>query len=136
MRIPIKPLCEQKRLRRDGTCNIYFQFFHDGEHRTFLNTQIKIPPEHWDKRKLCIKENLPKEFGDYEKLNDEIDRQLRLACDLIKFAKRQGIDELGLYVKEKFDPDLKLNKLAQEDFNLKTAYVPANKMKKQIFSLN
>ena len=95
MRIPIKPLCEQKRLRRDSTCNVYFQFFHDGEHRTFLNTQIKIPPEYWDKRKLCIKDDLPKEFGNHEKLNDEIDRQLQLASDLIKFAKRQVVAELG-----------------------------------------
>ena len=86
-----------------------------------------------DKRKLCIKDDLPKEFGYHERLNDEIDRQLQLASDLIKFAKRQGIAELGAYVKEKFDPALKLNKLAQEDFNLRTAYVPANKAKQEIF---
>ena len=91
MRIPIKPLCEQKRLRRDGACTIYFQFFHDGEHRTFLNIQIQIPPDYWGKRKLCIKESIPKEFGDHDKLNDEINRQLSLACELVKFAKRQGI---------------------------------------------
>src|SRR3954467_12831063 len=53
--------CEQKRLRSDGTSIIYFQFFHDGEHRTFLNTEIKIPPEYWDKKRLCIKDNLPEE---------------------------------------------------------------------------
>jgi len=109
MRIPIKPLCEQKRLRSDGTSLIYFQFFHDGEHRTFLNTELAIPPQYWDKRKLCVKENLPEEYGNHGKLNDEIDRQFRLACDLIKLAKRQGIAELGAYVKEKYSPNLKLN---------------------------
>ncbi|QEC69201.1 hypothetical protein FRZ67_18480 [Panacibacter ginsenosidivorans] len=58
---------------------------------------FKIPPEFWDKRKLCIKESLPKEFGEQEKLNDEIARQFRLASDLIKFAKRQEVAELGLF---------------------------------------
>jgi|GEM_PF-6922472 len=39
MRLPIKPLCEQKILRSDGTSLIYFQFFHEGEYRTFLNSE-------------------------------------------------------------------------------------------------
>jgi hypothetical protein len=133
MRIPIKPLCEQKRLRSDGTSLIYFQYFHDGEHRTFLNTELAIPPQYWDKRKLCVKENLPEEYGNHDKFNEEIDRQLTLACDLIKLAKRQGIAELGAYIKEKYSPTLKLNQLAQEDFNLKTAYVPETKKKKEVF---
>lgn len=133
MRIPIKPLCEEKRVRSCGTSLIYFQFFHDGEHRTFLNTELAIPPQYWDKRKLCVKENLPEEYGNHDKLNDEIDRQLRLACDLIKLAKREGIAELGAYVKEKYSPDLKLNKVAQEDFDLKSAYVPEIKKKKEVF---
>ena len=47
MRLPVKPLCEQK-----------------------------------------IKENLPAEYGPPEKLNDEVDRQFKLACDLIKNLSR------------------------------------------------
>jgi hypothetical protein len=42
MRFPVKPLCEQKRVRSDGTANIYFQYCYDAEHRTFLNSEIKI----------------------------------------------------------------------------------------------
>jgi integrase len=133
MRLPVKPLCEQKRTRTDGTSNIYFQYCYDADHKTFLNTEIKIPPEYWDKKRLCIRENLPGEFGNHDKLNDEIDRQNKLICDLIKLAKRQGIAELGSYVKERFSPTLKLNQLAIEDFNLKSTYVPKIKKKKEGF---
>jgi hypothetical protein len=34
MRIPIKPLSEEKRIKANGKASIYFQYFHDGEHRT------------------------------------------------------------------------------------------------------
>jgi hypothetical protein len=43
MRIPIKALCEQKRTRKDGKALICLQYFHDGEHRIFLNTELAIP---------------------------------------------------------------------------------------------
>jgi DNA polymerase III alpha subunit len=98
-----------------------------------LNTEIAIPPAYWDKQKECIKESLPEEYGHQEKLNDEIDSPIKLACDLIKLAKRQGIAEIGAYVKEKFSPGLKLNQITQEDFNLKSAYVPEIKKKKEGF---
>ena len=135
MRLPVKPLCEKKRTRSDGTAIIYFQYCYSWEPdlKIFLNSEIAIPPEYWDKKKLCIKDTLPQKFGNHEKLNDELDRQHQLISDLIKLAKRQGIAETGTYVKEKFSPQLNLDKLTQEDFNLKTAYVPEVKKKKAIF---
>jgi hypothetical protein len=60
MRIPIKPLCEEKRTKANGKAPVYLQYFHDGEHRTFLNTQLAIPPGYWDKRKECVKDTLPR----------------------------------------------------------------------------
>jgi integrase len=133
MRIPIKPLCEEKRVRNDGTSLIYFQFFHDGEHRIFLSTGLGIPPEFWDKRKEAVKDTLPTEFGSPAKLNEEIDRQQKLAVDLIQLAKGQGIAEIGPYVKEKYYPFLDLPKLAREDFSLKSSYVPEVRKKKEPF---
>jgi integrase len=133
MRLPIKPLCEQKRLRSDGTALIYIQYCYDAEHKTFLNTQIPIPPEFWNRSKLCVKETLPHNYGNPQKINDDIDRQLKLAGDLIRLAKSQGIAEMGAYVKEKYNPELKLNDLAIVEFNLKTAYVPESKKKKESF---
>jgi len=73
------------------------------------NTGMAIPPEYWDKKRLCIKENLPSKyfppkFPAVAKLNDELDRQQRLACDLIKLAKNQGIAEWMLMSKKSFPP--------------------------------
>lgn len=135
MRIPIKALCEAKRLKSDGTAWIYFQYFCDGVHRVFLNTEIAIPPTHWDKQRQCIKASLPHEYGSHESLNQQLNRQLRLASDLILLARNQGIAELGAYVKEKYSPILNLDQLALEEFQLKTAYAPDSRKKKEGFFL-
>lgn len=138
MRMPVKPIC--KKLRGDGTMIIYLQYCYswDPDLKTLLNTGMAIPPEFWDRKRLCIKDNLPVKyipvkFASVAKMNDDLDRQQRLACDLIKLAKNQGIAEMGAYVKEKFSPDLTLDELAQEDFKLKTAYIPEVKKKKEAF---
>ena len=136
MRLPIKPLCEQKRVRRDGTSIIFLQYCYDAEHKTFLSTGIAIPSGFWNRQQLCVKETLPPAYGNFEKINDDLDRQLKLAGDLIKLAKSQGIAEIGAYVKEKYDPGIDLNTLAAADFDLKTGYVPENKKKKEGFFLH
>jgi hypothetical protein len=87
-----------------------------------LSTEIPIPPEFWNRQQLCVKETLPPDYGNFEKINDDIDRPLNLAGDLIKLAKRQGIAEIGAYVKEKYNPKLNLNVLAAADFQLKSGY--------------
>jgi len=140
MRVPIKPICEKKMSRKDGTSFIYFQYCYswDPDLKTLLNTQIAIPATFWDKKKLCIKEQLPKEnipikFGCVAKMNDELDRQERLVCDLIKLVKDQGISEIGPYVKERFSPDLELEQFAMQEFNLKFYQVPEAKKKKEGF---
>jgi hypothetical protein len=112
MKLPVKPLCEQKRIRRDGTAFICIQYCYDAEHKTFLNTEISIPPAHWDRKKLSIKDSLPRQYGEPSKLNDDIDRQIRLVENLIKLATRQDVAEAGAYVKEKYKPDLKLVDMA------------------------
>jgi len=133
MKIPIKPLCEHKRLRADGTSNIYFQWFHDGEHRIFLNTGIAIPPQYWNKRHECISDTLPCEYGQPDSINEEIDRQLALAKELIKLAKDQKVVKVGAYVKRNYRPDLDLGALALADFKLKTAYIPENERTEEGF---
>ncbi|HLI92590.1 MAG TPA: site-specific integrase, partial [Puia sp.] len=133
MKIPIKPLCEEKWARKDGVSAIYLQWFHDGEHRIFLNTGLAIPSAYWNRKKQCVVENLPIGYGSALQLNDEIDRQLRLAQDLIKLARSQDIPQIGLYVKEKYSPGLVLDCLAHLDFNLRSAYIPEIKKKKENF---
>ncbi len=79
---------------------------------------------------------LPAQYGDPKKINDDIDRQLKLASNLIKLAKSQGIPKIGAYVKEKYDPSIDLNTLAAGDFRLKTGFVPENKKKRESFFLH
>lgn len=85
--------------------SFFFQYFHDGIHRIFLNTEIAIPPSYWDKQRECIKASLPEEFGSHSLLNQEINRQI------------------------------KLDQLALEDFQLEKAYAPDNHKQKAGFFL-
>ena len=126
MKIPIKPLCEEKRVREDGTAVLYFQWFHDDVHRIFLNTGLAIPPKFWNKKTESVMDTLPSSYGIPVQLNEEIDRQLTLAKDLIKLAKSQKVQKLGAYVKRVYRPDLDLVALALADFQLKTNYIPEN----------
>lgn len=130
---PLKAICRSKKPRADGTALIYFPFYHDGEHKVLLDTGIAIPPAYWDNRQRCPKSSLPPEYGNAQRLSDEIDRLEVLARDLIKLARKQGVAPLGQYIKEKFRPDLDLDALALEEFQLKTAYVPENRKKKEPF---
>jgi integrase len=116
----MRKLCEEKRATAEGTSSVYFQYFPDATHRVFLNTGIAIPPKFWDCYKQRIKDNLPTNYGDHQKLNDEIIRQYRLAEDLIKLAKSSGIENLGEFVKEKFSPSLRLETLVKRDWKLRT----------------
>ncbi|HSZ86761.1 MAG TPA: hypothetical protein VK787_12080, partial [Puia sp.] len=45
-------------------------------------------------------------FGNFEKLNDEINRQKRIAEDLIIHANRKQIINKGAFVKQTFSPSL------------------------------
>jgi|GEM_PF-5523966 len=71
-------------------------------------------------------DTLPSSYGIPVQLNEEIDRQLTLAKDLIKLAKSQKVQKLGAYVKRVYRPDLDLVALALADFQLKTNYIPEN----------
>lgn len=126
MKIPIKPLCEEKRVRDDGTAVLYFQWFHDGVHRIFLNTGLAIPPKFWNRKTESVMDTLPFSYGTPAKLNEEIDRQLTLAKELIKLAKSQKVQKVGAYVKRNYRPNLDLEALARADFQLKKTYIPEN----------
>jgi hypothetical protein len=73
-----------------------------------LNTRICIPIDCWDKQNLCIIENLPSVFGDSYKLNENLKEQVRLAENLIAFALKNGIKDIGSFIKEYSSPDLNI----------------------------
>jgi len=132
MLLPIKPICERKDMRRDGTSVIYIQYCYSAEKRTFLNTEIAIPPAHWNKKKLCISNDLPEIYGNFQVLNSELNRMMRLAEDLIYFAIETKIEDRGKFVKSTFKPDFDFNNLQRNG----TAIVPqvAQRNRIQIFT--
>jgi integrase len=111
MLLPIKPICEAKNIRKDGTSVIFIQYCYSSEKRVTLNTEIAIPPKYWVKKKLSISPTLPIEFGSHEQLNDSLKQMLRLAEDLIELATKQGIAEKGVFVKQAFKPNLDIQTL-------------------------
>jgi len=105
MLLPIKTICNPKFARRDGTTNIFIQYCYSSTHRTLLNTEIAIPASFWNKRKDCISEQLPSQFGSPVDLNQKLTDQLRQVEDLVTFAKNNEIENIGAYVKATFKPD-------------------------------
>lgn len=88
---PLKPICERKNMRKDGTSIIFIQYCYSPEHRTNLNTEIAIPPAFWNKKRQSISPDLPPIYGDAKHLNNEVKRMLRLAEDLVDFATKKNI---------------------------------------------
>jgi len=91
MLLPVKPICEAKNSRRDGTSLIFIQYCFSSEKRTLLNTEIAIPPKFWNSKNLSISKQLPPAFGQFDELNERLTRMLRAVEDLISLADRQGI---------------------------------------------
>jgi len=106
MFMPLKPVCIRPRI--NGTSLIHIQYCYNNDQKTLLNTRICIPIECWDKENLCIIENLPCSFGDSSKLNQILKEQLRLAEDLIAFALKKEIKDIGAFIKEYYSPDLNI----------------------------
>src|SRR4051812_23234444 len=104
MLLPLKPICIPKDVRRDGTTLIYLQYCYSGEKRTLLNTEIAIPPNFWNKKKLSVLNDLPPKYGYPEQLNEELRRMYRIAEDIISYAVRNKVENIGNFVKKTFHP--------------------------------
>ncbi len=116
MLLPVKPICERKFVRRNGTSLIYFQYCFSAEKRTLLNTEIAIPPAYWNKKRLCITNNLPEAFGKAQHLNDELNRMFRIVEHLVFFAAKNKISDPGNFVKKTFNSRLNTENLDREGF--------------------
>lgn len=102
MLLPIKPICSASKMRRNGTSLIFIQYCQSAENKTLLNTEIAIPPNLWNKKLERIAENLPTSFGIANNLNKEIQRQIRLAEDIISYALANKIADPVQFVKSTF----------------------------------
>jgi hypothetical protein len=111
MLLPIRAICKEKWTRRDGTAPIFLQYCYSREKRTLLNTSIFIPPAYWQSKQQRISAELPIQFGDAEKLNDELLRLKRVVEDLVAEATKKQIEDKGAFVKKTFTPTLNLQAL-------------------------
>ena len=102
MLLPIKPICTEKKIRKDGLSPIFLQYCYCATNRTLLNTGIYVPPQYWNKKQLCISKDLPLLFGEFSKLNLELIRLQRIAEDLISYAIRKNFPDKGSFVKTNF----------------------------------
>lgn len=88
---------------------------------TALHTaQISTPPllfhqNFWIKKSQRIAANLPSNYGDPARLNEEITRLFRMAEDIITFATKSKLDNVPAFVKKIFHPDFDVRSLMQEE---------------------
>ena len=111
MLLPIKPICSASKMRRDGTSLIFIQYCESAENKTLLNTEIAIAPNYWNKKLMRISDALPKGFGKSDELNKELQRQMRLAEDIISYALTKKIPDPVQFAKLTFRPDFKITEL-------------------------
>ena len=111
MLLPIKPICDRNKVRKDGTSLIFIQFCYSSENKTLLNTGIAIPPNCWHKKLNRIVEDLPIQYGKAGDLNKELQRQVRTAEDIISFALESKVTDPVAFTRKTYKPDFDLSLL-------------------------
>lgn len=77
-----------------------------------LNTGIAVPIGYWDKKQRCVSHKLPIRIGDFQLLNEELRRQLRIAEDLVTHAIKNKLPDKGGFVKNSFSPNLDITTIS------------------------
>lgn len=133
MLLPLKPICEEKNIRADGTSIIYIQYCYSTKKRTTLNTELAIPPAFWNESKLIVAKNLPAKYGSSGALNEKLKHLYRLAEDLVLLAEKNNIIDKIRFVKEVFSPTLNLQSLAEDHDKLRSYVNPKPGTNKDIY---
>lgn len=108
--LPLKAVILRK-ARKDGTFTIYYQYCYTSEKRVLLSTEIAIPSQFWNKKRQCVSKSLPPEYGEEETINKELTRLKKIVEGLIEQGELSSTDNLGVYVKERFTPKLKIEEV-------------------------
>jgi integrase len=127
MLLPIRPICNRRKTRKDGTSLIQIQYCFSAESKTLLNTGIAIPPNFWIKKSLSISEKLPLGFGNPEALNAELKRMLRITEDIVEYAIKNKISDRVTFTKKTFRPDLNVLSIGKQ-INVVVSQNPADKL--------
>jgi len=127
MLLPIRPICNRKKTRKDGTSLIQIQYCFSAESKTLLNTGIAIPPNFWVKKSLSISEKLPPGYGNAEVLNAELKKMLRITEDIVEYATKNKISDRVAFTKKTFRPDLDVFTIGQQ-INTVVSQKPGDKL--------
>jgi hypothetical protein len=109
MNLSIKPICERRFMRKNGTSLIYIQYCYSPEKRTLLNTGLAIPPEFWNRKRSTVSEKLPSVYGDPNEINNSLRQMIRSAEDLINYGIKRNISNIGDFVKRSFMPTIDIS---------------------------
>lgn len=104
MNLPIKLICRTGRLNSDGTSSIYIQYCCDQKNKPLLGTYIKIPSLYWNAKTACISAQLPKPYGSYKELNNELARLKRIAEDIVTYATLKKVQDRASFLKQYYSP--------------------------------
>lgn len=107
MNLPVKPVCKTGKIRKDGTASIAIQYCFTSEKRGLLDSSVGVPPKYWNRKKECVSEKLPENYGTASELNDRLSRELRKAEDLISLALKRDENPLDFF-KLYYKPDQSL----------------------------
>ena len=126
MKMHLTLLIHERFVRKDGTCLIYIQYSVTRSSRVLLNTGIEIPSAFWDKKSSIISQDIPKEYGLADDLNYELKKILRIAEDIVMFAKKKEILDPAVFVKNTFKPDFDVSSLPEIENEIKKRDVLLN----------
>jgi hypothetical protein len=113
MLLPIRPICNRKKIRKDGTSLIQIQYCYSADKKTLLNTGIAIPYNFWSKKSLSISEKLPLSMGSAQTLNTELKRLIRIAEDIVEYAIKNKIFDPVTFTKTTFSPHFDISTLGE-----------------------
>ncbi len=111
MLLPIKPICDAKKARRDGTSIVFIQYCYSSQNRTLIDTGIAIPPKYWIAKTQTVAGTLPIEYGVAETLNEQLCAAFRRVEDLIRLAEKEQVESKGMFVKRAFEADVAVSQL-------------------------
>ncbi|WP_343703202.1 phage integrase SAM-like domain-containing protein [Chitinophaga sp.] len=114
MMLPIKPICKKNFTRRDGTSIVFIQYCQSIDRRTLLNTGIAIPPEYWNRKRLRINDDLPAAYGAVADLNEQLQKSLRNAQDIVNHAVKEKLPDTLNFLKKTFLPDFNPDSLVKK----------------------
>lgn len=91
----IKLIVKKGRLREDGKRLISVQYCHSDTRRVVKSTGLAIPPQYWNRKSCTISKDMPPEYGDVEEMEEYLTIKLRKAEDMVKYAKKMGLEPMN-----------------------------------------